>query len=214
MEYPINYDFGKNWNKIKHHMDNPLIKKGVNKYLKDQGFIVKYVENTAPVKYSSRDSYVTLLDRRFEIIKDKKLPKKWYDIEKKFVKACDENDGVMNEYSLLMFEIENEVREKYFSWENEKYNLESYDFVGACHWWAPTFCLTLAKLVEPLEDWIVRYGLNHTTVVNKEKSKVFDIAFWCIDDRLENYIFGTKLDKKGKDPTLGGKQAYIDSEEE
>lgn len=93
------------------------------------------MKNTIPATYSSRDSYERIEYKKFEILKEdliktKNMPKEWYDVENKYLKACiDKNHVKMNECCHLQNVIENGIREKYFSWENEKYNLESYDFV-------------------------------------------------------------------------------------
>lgn len=76
--------------------------------------------------------------------------------------------------------------------ENYKKNhMDSYRLWGGCHWWNPTFGLTLAQLVLPNEKWIVRESEYHTTVVNEDETKVFDILYYDEDDE-----------------TLGGKDAY------
>ena len=85
--------------------------------------------------------------------------------------------------------------------------MESYLLFGGCHWWAPTFELTLARFVEPNETWSILRSTKHTTVVNKNKTKVFDLLYWSLDDRLENYLFKHPTPKKDK--TMGGKEAFL-----
>lgn len=94
-------------------------------------------------------------------------------------------------------------------WKHIKYDIESYCLMGSCHSYAPTFQLTLARLVEPEEKWMVRTSDTHTTVINESKTKVFDLLYWAALGNLDKYLFGK--DVVPNDETLGGKQAYIDS---
>ena len=102
------------------------------------------------------------------------------------------------------------LHKKYFPDSQRKYDLESYVLLGGCYYWAPTFELTLARLVEPNEEWRVREGDKHSTVINKDQTKVFDLLYWILDGRIENYIFGKPVEEE--DPTLGGKLAFENSE--
>ena len=73
------------------------------------------------------------------------------------------------------------------------------------------FNLTLARLVEPQEQRVIQEGDKHTTVINKSKTKVFDILYWAaFDNRLEHHIFNDPLTGED-DPTLGGLQTFLDS---
>lgn len=76
----------------------------------------------------------------------------------------------------------------------KKTHMDSYCLWGGCHWWNPTFCLTLAKLVLPNEIWRVRSSEYHTTVVNHDDSKIFDIVYY-----------------NNKDNSYGGDLAYENS---
>lgn len=69
----------------------------------------------------------------------------------------------------------------------------------------------MAKIIEPNEKWRVLSGNDHTTVINADNSKVFDLLYYCIDGRLENHMFGDPILEKDIDITLGGKEAYINS---
>ena len=218
MPYPINYDFAKNWNsKIVPHLDNPkiksAIKKGVNDYLAMYPLCNrKYKPNTPPATYSSCDGYCTLMDRLYdetlEAAKENNmLPKELVAIEKEIRESPDVDDDDLN---TEWFRIREKLYNYLFSWENIKHSLESYILLRSCHWWAPTFELQLARLVEPKEKWYVREGNKHSTVINKNHTKIFDILYWSCRGRLENYIFGDPV--KNPDPTLGGKDAYLDSE--
>ena len=75
-----------------------------------------------------------------------------------------------------------------------------------CHMHAPTIGMTLAKLVEPNECWEIRTNDYHTTIINKDKTKVFDLLFWCLDGRIETYLFDDPIGVV--DETMGGKKAF------
>ena len=209
MQYPTNYDFGTNWkSKIVPYLDDPRVKKalqkGVNSYLSNWPGNKKYKANTPPANYSSKDCYCMLMDRKEEIYmeelrKSNKLPKEYLDIEANY----DDED------SEKFFEIRNKITKSLHEWKNIKYDLESYYVSGSCHSMSPTFELTLARIVEPNEEWRVRRGKLHSTVINKDNTKVFDLNYWCYPGRLDNYVFGDEI--KEPDITLGGKAAYLDS---
>lgn len=227
MSYPINYDFGKHWNsKIKQHLDNPkilnAIRKGVNMHAAYESDF--YKKNTPPAQYSYRDHYDSLMTRKEEKLikqlrKENKLPTEYLEMERKMREMDDDDYEELDK-------LGEKILEPYMSWNVIRYNLESYYLLGGCHEWAPTFELTLARLVEPNEKWRVRTGKSHSTVINQNDSKVFDLLYWaCPDSRIEIYMFGKPMknfliDKSQKnnvatdvviDTTLGGKQAYIDS---
>ena len=204
--YPINYDFGANWkSKIVPHLDNPKIKKalrtGINDYLLNFPGNDKYKKNTCPAKYSSNDGYCMLMDRKGEmyieeLAKNNKLPKKYLNLKNN------------KDYCMELFFMEEDIKKPLYQWKNIKYDLESYFLSGSCYSYAPTFELTLAKLVEPNEKWMVRVGENHATVINKEETKIFDLLYWAaLGGRLNNYMFGDELEEI--DETLGGKEAYF-----
>lgn len=214
--YPINFDFGQHWeSKIKPHLDDPRVKRayrrGVNNYLNNwENNIKKYKRNTAPANYSSKDYYCMLRDRQEDIIIDQlrqegNLPKKYLDLEH----GNDDDDDDDN--SDKWFEMREKILKPYFTWDKIKYKLETYYLSGGCHWYAPTFELTLARLVEPDERWRVRTSDKHTTVINHNNTKIFDLLYWVCNNRLENYLFGDPIPENKVDPTLGGKDAYEDS---
>ena len=211
---PMNYDFGFNWNtKIKPHLDNPdlnaAIRSGVNGYLSCFPTRQRYKVNTAAASYSSKDGYAMLMDHRDEVLieqlrRDNKLPKKYLDLERKV------NSPFGNESSCYaLMRMQQQILRPYTCWDAIKYDPETYYLSGACHWYNPTFCLTLARLVEPREQWFVQTSNKHTTVVNREKTKIFDLLYWCNDGRLERHMFGSPVQQS--DETMGGLQAYTDS---
>ena len=214
MIYPINYDFNANWAiKIKPLLDTIEIKKsltkGINKYLANFPSKNRYKKNTCPANYSSKDGYARLMQRKEEELMQKlrdteQLPKKYLNLEKK-LEMDDDDIG----YNLMI--MEQKIVKPYFTWDKIKYDLESYYVSGACHFYNPTFGLVLARLVESDEEWRVQSSNKHTTVINKNNTKVFDLLYWANDGRLENHIFGDLIPVNKLDMTLGGKAAYLDS---
>ena len=186
MQYPINYDFGKNWkSKIVPHLDDPRIQKslqmGIDHYLSQFPSNDKYKENTCPANYSSRDGYAMLIDKKAKIYldnmkKEGKLPKKYVDLKAKLYKRY-RNDN-SDDINLSLFYMEEEMTAHLHEWQNIKYDLESYYLSGSCHSYAPTFELALARIVEPEEKWFVRTSDKHSTVINQNETKIFDLLYW------------------------------------
>ncbi len=222
IKYPINYDFGKNWEtKIVPHLSKPIIKKairkGVNKYLSHWPDGKKYKANTAPASYSSKDGYACGIMNRQRKIKMKELKKnnllskELLDLKKlRDSYTKDDIDLFWNDYGQEVVDAKGRLLKPYFSWIAIKDRLETYYLSGGCYSWAPTFELELARLVEPNENWHVRKSKKHATVINDTETKVFDLLYWIGDwQRLNNYLFGDPFTET--DLTLGGKDAYLDS---
>lgn len=235
MNYPVNYDFGKKWeSEIVPLLNNSRLKKsirdGVNNYLLELNIKKKYKKKTPPSLYNCIDVYYELMERKYNYIienlkKECKLPKKYLKIEKKI---NDKNNLFENiKLDRQIFRLENKILKPYKKWKVIGKSIESYILFDG-KFWAPTFELTLARLVCPEEDWSVRYGKSHSTVINKDETKCFDIIYWAYNNsninnlsnnyskytnyRIENYIFSYPLTKDvADDITLGGKQAFIDS---
>lgn len=211
MIYPTNYDFGANWkSKIVPHLDDPRIQKslqiGIDHYLSGFPSNEKYKENTCPANYSSNDCYAMLMDKKGEIYldslaKEGKLPKEYINLKTKLDNEDDDLD--------LLFEMEEEIKSPLYEWQNIKYDLESYYLSGSCYSYAPTFELTLARIVEPEEKWLVRTSDKHSTVINDKNTKVFDLLYWACYGDINEYMFGNKVETP--DDTLGGKDAYLDT---
>lgn len=218
--YPINFNFGEHWyHKVSMHLNNPQIKKsiikGVNSYLAMFPNKKKYKKYTPPALYSPRNLYSNIIDKQVEkIINDYryigKLPASYIELEKK-CNDPDKIDSYEQNYDKLL-EMQANIVSPYFTWDKLKYRLESYFLCGGCFWWAPTFEITLAQLVEPNEKWRIMSSNKHTTVINENNTKIFDLLYWGGYNRLENFIFGDDLyPLKNNDITLGGKDAFIDA---
>jgi hypothetical protein len=216
MNYPINFDFGKHWQtRIVPHLDNHDLGKSIKEGVNDYSTIKRYRANTVPALYSSTDYYATLMERKEELLieqlrKANKLPARYLKLEKQIEEAGEFEFDLISQLDHKILKTKREIFKPYLGWDAIKYNLESCILYNGCHSWAPTFELTLAKLVEPEEEWYVRKSERHSTVINKSHTKVFDLLRWA--DRIENYMFGDPLKPDvANDITFGGKNAFIDS---
>jgi len=203
----MNYDFRSNWNdvivpllslpKVKRS-----IKRGIIKFIESGKSYngAKYDKDLYPADYSPGDFFDMYIES-FE----KKLTKKLLSTGQL---KHDENDINPNEYDLYVcydprykeyMTYKNKILEPFVK-HHMKNCLEAYQMFHACHWWNPTFCFTLAKIVYPNEVWSIRKGSSphekygHTTIINKEKNLLFDILYF--DE---------------KDETLGASKALLDS---
>lgn len=196
----MNYNFKENWNdvilpllsmqKVKYS-----IKKGINAYIKDgncsEGTI--YDPNKCPAFYQRGDGWDTYISEYEEKLCEKFLQTGYLkkDENEPDEDCCDEYfySDEFNEYE----NYKKSVIEPFIK-HHEKTSLRAYQMFGACHWWNPTFCLTLAKIIYPNEKWIVKEGKYHTTIVNANESLVFDILYFDEDNE-----------------TKGGQSAIVDS---
>jgi len=201
MNYTINFDFGKHWKTaIVQYLDNPELLKsvrdGVNNYL----LIVlaknkKYKKGTPPAMYSSDDHYSNLMERKqldfiHQLVKENKMPTNYLQLVEKVgrIDELDDKSGKIDKLFGRMVRLETRILKEFMTWDVMRYDLESYYLSGGSHVWAPTFELTLARLVEPNEEWTLRSGKLHTTVINESGTKVFDLLYWA-RGRIENYMF-------------------------
>jgi len=205
-----NYDFGANWKtRIVPHLDSPAVQHAVRKcaerYIANFPQCTKVYRPGTPLAcYSSTDWYLTVMERKSELylIKNSSnLPARYMELDR---------DHDTDERADEWFALREHILAPLYDWNNIKHDIESYHIVGACHWCAPTVMLTLARLVEPAERWRVRMGQDHTTIVNREHTRVFDLVLWGIDGRIEHHLFGDAL-VEPRDPSLGGNLAYANS---
>lgn len=239
---PINFDFGLHWNtRIVPFLDNNEVKEsirnGINEFLEvdlqeyiedvfSSGiteidishFKKEYIEDTAPATYGEGGWYSTICDERDEYLfeqlkKENKLPPRLARMERildhpELLSDID-RDFIEEQYCIEKMEFLN----KQFPWSKIKYDLESYVVRSACHQMAPTLGITLARLVEPNEDWYVREGVDHTTVINRSHTKTFDLQYWALTGDRLNQRINPKPDWIDNDPTLGGRAAFESSDD-
>jgi hypothetical protein len=182
----MNYDFKANWDDI----ILPLlalpaikksIKKGITNFINHSncGEDTKYESNNCPASHERADGWTMYINEYEEKLVEKLL-------KTGFLKK-DENEP-LNEEDLDEYFNDSDNFIKYTNYKNQiikpfiKYHentcLRAYQMFGACHWWNPTFSLTLAKLIYPNEKWKIKKGFYHTTVVNSIETLVFDILYF------------------------------------
>ena len=199
---PKNYNFKENWyevivpllntvkvkNAIKkgvlgymNNSVNPDIKfssyKHIYDYFNDKNGECYFNKNSSPADYSSfsvdhqMDWEDTLIDtlEQHNMIK----PFTWdnYDDEKK------SNTNPELEYEEYRDDYLDPILEPFIN-NYKKTHIDSYCLRGGCHWWNPTFCLTLANIVMPNEKWRPKSSEYHTTIVNSDNTKIFDILYF------------------------------------
>lgn len=184
----MNYDFGANWNDVVLPLvlHNGLVKKamkrGIVNYLKH--FDIKHMKYSPirpPAYYISNDSWDTYMGE-FEEKLVEKLIKTGFLPEQPLLKEDEEfeDSEECQKYEAMKKEaIEPFVR------HHEKTCMKAYQMFGCCHWWNPSFGLTLAKKIFPNEKWKVIRGDKHTTIANKERTLVFDILYFDENDETK-----------------------------
>jgi hypothetical protein len=183
----MNYDFKANWNDILLPLlELPNVKKsikeGIINYINDGNCSEDtiYDVNKCPAFYERGDGWSIYIDDYEENLCEKLVATGILKQDKNIPLTND--NGEIDDY------LETDNFEKYEKYKNkiinpfikfhEKTSLRAYQMFGACHWWNPTFSLTLAKLIYPNEKWSVKKGHYHTTIVNKNQTLVFDILYF------------------------------------
>lgn len=181
------------------------MKRRCDEYLETHPDFLKYDKKHRPLHYCRNDRILNF-EEDFEIeigqklidagilLPDKNEPnEETYPVEEDLQNAWDEYFGsdTHNKY----MEYKNKVIEPYWNdYLDGEY--EAYCLYGGCHWYNPTFSLTLAKMVVPTEKWRVKYGRYHTTVVNETGDRVFDILYY---DPSDGTFGGTKALKHAQE---------------
>jgi hypothetical protein len=216
-----NYDFGEHWDtKILPHLQTPQFEKlfrrikrkskvaKVNDYLK---------KDISPVLLSGTCAFCTLTGRliRYELDHQERMTKKEKRLYKKYQSSAKDDQG-----SEKCWDVYNELEDSILSrinlnWDTNKDHLAFYIPMGQCFLWNRYFGLWLAKKLYPKENWVVEESEEHCTVVCHKSKRIFDILYWSLDKRLEDYCkyhagqWGyKKLKYSSKDVSLGGKDAY------
>ena len=195
---PTNYNFKENWYEVIVPLLNTpkvktAIKKGILGYMNNERCectpkikSFKWEKNSSPSDYSSRSSdremdweneLIDTLERHNMI---KHFPWDNYDEEKQ------KNTNPELEYEEYREEYLNPILEPFIN-NYKKTHMDSYCLWGGCHWWNPTFCLTLAKIIMPNEEWRTKSSEYHTTIVNSDNTKIFDILYF---DETDTKSFG------------------------
>jgi len=186
----MNYDFKNRWKSdVIPLLELPIvkecIKKGITKWLASGcGWSNDtYDENRCPASYGRGDSWVNILCEYMNSQTKLLLEEGILEDDINYIN-CDDKD--MYQGSLLQQKYEdykNNILEPYIN-NFIKTDYRAYQMRMACHIWNPTFCLTLAELIYPEEDWYVVSSEIHTTVVNEDFSLVFDILYYNETDEF------------------------------
>lgn len=196
---PMNYDFYSNWHLIQPHLKKPLLIEAINKGIRSYRGDGWSMEDGPPSSMGYLADNPDVREReREEFMKDNpdKIPQEYKDLEAQQDRLHpDDIDDDQEQWFELQSQKECIIDDLIPVPSEDEYGY--YVMSGACHWWNPTFSLTLAGLMFPDEQWEVLSSNVHTTVVNKEKSRVFDILYY------EHQCPG--------DVTLGGIKAIHDA---
>jgi hypothetical protein len=178
----MNYDFKANWNDIilpllSFPNVKKSIKKGIISYIVDGNCSTDtiYDCNKCPASYGSSDAWEMYINEYEENLTIKLIASGYL----KQNENVSENDD--EDFDEEYINYKNELIKPFIT-HHEKTSLTAYQMFGACHWWNPTFCLTLAKIIYPNEKWQVKKGFYHTTIVNSDESLVFDILYFDEND--------------------------------
>lgn len=181
----MNYDFKTNWVErvlpvLKTKPIQNAIKRGIKRYLRDCDINETYERTKLPYYYATGDYHSQLHMRD-----DEKLEA---DLIEKCILQKDPNMPAGNDDCDFDEYQESENASKYQEYKDNIMNpyikeridnqYQSYQCFGACHWYNPTFGLTLARIVLPNETWIILTDELHTTVTNKTRTLVFDILYY------------------------------------
>ena len=188
----MNYDFKTNWDSIilpllVHPKVKKSIKKGVVKYFEtgNCNSDITYRPDNCPAYYSCGDGWSNYMSEFEEKLTEKLLETGYLKKDENEPLDEDEYEDYFNSNEYHKYLEYKEEMLKPFIKHHEKTSLRAYQMFGACHWWNPTFGITLAKLIYPNEDWKVISGEYHTTVTNKNETLVFDILYFDENDETK-----------------------------
>jgi len=194
-----NFNFKKDWEKfcmpiMRTDRIYKAIKKGVkgyvtNSFIEGKPFLKEepFKKNDYPLRHAQGDSICFVEDeieeRIIPLLKEKGILKddrnkplrEAYEDEESFFEASDAY--LDEEYT----KYKNSIIEPYVDVERMK-NYKYFCLYGGCHWYNPTFGITLARMVMPDIKWKIIVGNYHTTVVSHDEKLVFDILYFDEED--------------------------------
>lgn len=180
--YTMNYDFKANWNDIvvpllKLPKVKRSLKNGIIKFLDETDTIYKYSSTQCPASFMRTDVWSVCNELYEEKITEKLLQTGYLKRDTNEPQNEDDFDEYTEskQYQAYLDYKENALRP---FMKHHETSLEAYQLFGACHWYNPTFGLTLAKLIYPNEHWYIKSGIDHTTIANKDHTLVFDILYF------------------------------------
>ena len=93
------------------------------------------------------------------------------ELQQKYIRVDDDDD-----YKTYTTNINN------FIYTELLKSYKGYVIYGACHWLNKIVMLEVARILEPNEEWTIRTNNTiHTTIINKNQNKVFDIIMYDDD---------------------------------
>ena len=216
-----NYDFGRKWDsEVFPHLQTEEFKKlfrSIRRRYKRIYPGANVSSDSPPAYLSTGDALSTLSDSlvQYELKYKERLTKN----ERKLQKICDsftEEEWEDGDGWETNRKLEDSILSRInLDWESNKDHLAFYIPMGQCFLWNRHFGLWLAKKVCPKEKWVVEESKEHCTVVCHESKRIFDILYWSLENRLEDYCKyhagqtnWKRLRYTSKDKTLGGKEAY------
>ena len=168
----MNFDFGKHWDTrivplLSTRQVKSCITQAINTYLKYECPWRTYDKKRAPADYVAGGAFYAdpYADYEAKIIR-------------KLVRAGQFRKRRPSETEDDYYEHYLKAAVAPFMEHFERTNIASYQCMSACFYWNTTFGLLIARLVEPREKWRVLKNAWHATVVNEDRSKVFDILYW------------------------------------
>tara|TARA_R110000822_G_scaffold239790_1_gene369481 strand:+ start:79 stop:822 length:744 start_codon:yes stop_codon:yes gene_type:complete len=190
----VNYDFKNKWESIILPLLETIkvksaIKRGIKDYIKwylPHNNSTSYRSDVLPYYWARGDGHALMWDQIEEeiigMLEKNNIIMTYDEFKKKHIKKDETRDDDDDD------DYDDEIYHKYDNYKYpiinpyirsiEKKNWRSYVISGACHSWNTSFGYTLAKMVQPNEKWRIQTGCLHTTVVNKENTRVFDINLY------------------------------------
>ncbi len=219
-----NYDFGRKWDsEVLPHLKTKEFKKKFR--IMKKKYKLAYPKSNVGVDYNNppnclgRGDFLDIIANLVEYEKDhpERLTKRERFLlreEERLSKIEEKIDTEELIMTLNLLEKYIEVRLG-LDWEHNQDHPIFYIPMDQCYIWNRHFGPWLAKKVCPKERWVVEESKEHCTVVCHHSERVFDILYWSLDGRLEDYCKfhagqtdWKKLKYTSKDKTLGGKEAY------
>lgn len=189
----INYDFGKNWNKIIPYLATKEMKNLLKlthyerKWSHDYPENWHYKDDQAPASLlTSYDSHCTMMETMFEAVleqKDPRIPSILLKQIKKLKYTDDNAEEYWDKYQDLEEKIEIAIGINY---KHSPNHIVHWVPFGCCHWFNKFIGMYLAKKISPEIDWKLLSTDTHTTVISKDGKYMFDLLGYSYNhDRFQ-----------------------------
>lgn len=185
----MNFDFEKHWDTVilplilNNQKVRRSLKQAILKFIPHSWKGLVYDPKRCPASYGKTDGWSTYMMEYEEKLEQELLE---LGILEPDLNAPDGEGDDEDEFDYynndnpnrILYETYKQKVMEPFIRHHEKTSIRAYQMYMSCHWSNPTFGFTLAKVACPSECWHVRRGDLHTTVVNSDGSKVFDILYF------------------------------------